>query len=122
LQRKIWEETVQALPGTSNATQQLVLTALNEMIDITTVRTMGIVSHLPFVVVVLLAVTVLLSSFLTGYSMSALRKRDWLAAIIFAMAVSFATFVTLDYEYPRVGFIRTDSADQVLIDTLERIQ
>jgi hypothetical protein len=122
LQHKIWEEAVQAVQGTSNATQQLVLSALNEMIAITTVRTIGIISHLPFLVVVLLVVIVLLSSFLTGYSMSASQRRDWLSAVIFAIAVSSATYVTLDYEYPRVGFIRTDSADRVLIETLDRMQ
>jgi hypothetical protein len=122
LQHKIWAEGVQAVQGSSNATQMLMLSALNEMIDITTVRTIGIITHLPFEIVLLLAVTILLASFLTGYSMSAFRKRDWLSTILFALAVSAATYVTLDYEYPRVGFIRTDSADRVLIETLDRMQ
>jgi hypothetical protein len=30
--------------------------------------------------------------------------------------VAFAVFVIIDMEYPRLGFIRVDQADQVLID------
>jgi hypothetical protein len=123
LQRKVWKEAVEAAKGSSSpATPMLVLSALNEMIDITTVRTVGMISHLPFLVVVLLAITVLLSSFLTGYSISAYGTRDWLSAFIFAIAVSCATFVTFDYEYPRIGLIRTDSVDQMLIEVLERME
>jgi hypothetical protein len=122
LQRKVWKKAVEAAKGSNSpATEMLVLSALNQMIDITTVRTVGMISHIPFVVLVLLAVTILLSSFLTGYSISANGTRDWLSAIIFAIAVSCAIYVTLDYEYPRVGLIREDPADQVLMETLEKL-
>jgi hypothetical protein len=123
LQRKVWKEAVEASEGSrSPATQMLVLSALNEMIDITTVRTVGMISHLPFLVVALLGITILLSSFLTGYSISAFGTRDWLSAIIFAIAVSCATYATLDYEYPRIGLVRTDPVDQMLIEVLERME
>jgi hypothetical protein len=121
LQRKIWKEAVEATRESGTATQALVLSAINEMIDITTVRTVGMISHLPFLVLTLLLVTIVLSSFLIGYSISAYRARDWLSAIIFALAVSCATYVTLDYEFPRVGLIRTD-VDQVLIQALENME
>jgi hypothetical protein len=122
LQQKVWEDAVEATKESGPATQMLVLTALNAMIDITTVRTVGMISHLPFLVLILLAITILMSSFLTGYSISAFGARDWLSAVIFAIAVSCATYVTLDYEYPRVAFIRADAADRVLIETLERME
>jgi len=122
LQRKVWEKAVEAAKGSGPSTQMLVLSALNQMIDVTTTRTVGMISHLPLLVVGLLAITILLASFLTGYSMSASAARDWLSAIIFAIAVSCATFVILDYEYPRVGLIREEAADQVLIQTLERME
>lgn len=69
LQRKMWEEAVDATKGNSPATEMLVFSGLNDMIDIATLRTVGIISHLPFLVVALLLVTVLLASFLTGHSM-----------------------------------------------------
>jgi hypothetical protein len=123
LQRKVWQEAVEAVKGSSSpATPMLVLSALNAMIDIVTVRTVGMISHLPFLVLVLLSITILMSSFLTGYSISAFGARDWLSAVIFAVAVGCATYATLDYEYPRIGFIRADAADRVLIEALERME
>jgi hypothetical protein len=123
LQRKVWKEAVEASQRISSpATQMLVLSALNQMIDITTIRTVGIISHIPAVVLALLLVTILMSSFLTGYAISASGTRDWLSAIIFAVAVSCATYVTIDYEYPRVGLIRSDPVERVLIETLEGME
>jgi hypothetical protein len=123
LQRKIWNEVVEGVKKSdSPPTQMLVLSAVNAMIDISTVRTVGMISHLPLLVVVLLAVTIFLSSFLTGYSISAFGARDWLSAIIFAVAVTSATYVILDYEYPRIGLIRSDPTDKVLTDVLERME
>ena len=123
LQRKIWNEAVEGVKKSdSPPTQMLVLSAVNAMIDISTVRTVGMISHLPLLVVVLLTVTIFLSSFLTGYSISAFGARDWLSAIIFAVAVTSATYVILDYEYPRIGLIRSDPTDKVLTDVLERME
>jgi hypothetical protein len=123
LQGKIWEEAADATKGSSSpATQMLVLSALNEMMDAATRRTVGIISHLPLLVWVLLVLTVLLGSFLTGYSMSMSRARDWLSGIIFAIVISSAIYVTFDYEYPRAGLIRVDVVDQLLVQTLERME
>ncbi len=36
--------------------------------------------------------------------------------IIYSAVISTAVYITLDYEYPRLGLIRVDGADQVLID------
>jgi hypothetical protein len=119
LQRKIWEEAVDATKGSSPATQMLVFSALNEMIDTATLQTVGIISHLPSLVLVLLVLTALLGSFLAG--MSVLGARDWLSGIIFAIVISTAIYVILDYEYPRAGLIRIDVVDQLLVQTLERM-
>ena len=122
LQQKIWKETVEALKESGPSTQTLVLSALNQMIDIMTIRTIGFIAHLPILVFVLLAVTALASSFLIGYSMSTFGNRDWVPVIMFTLVVGSATYVILDYEYPRAGVVRVDAADYVLIQTLEKMQ
>jgi hypothetical protein len=119
LQRKIWEEAVDATRRSNSTAQKLVLEALNEMIDVATLQTVGVISHLPSLVVVLLVLTALLSSFLAGMSVSG--ARDWLSRVIFAIVISSAIYVVLDYEYPRAGFIRVDVEDQLLVQTLERM-
>jgi hypothetical protein len=36
--------------------------------------------------------------------------------LVYALIMSGAVFVILDLEYPRMGLIRIDSADQILLD------
>jgi len=43
----------------------------------------------------------------------------WLQVAIFAIALTVTVFVIRDLEYPRMGFIRVDAADQLLIETLQ---
>jgi hypothetical protein len=122
LQQRIWKEAVEALKESGPSTQTLVLSALNQMIDIMTTRTVGFIAHLPIVVFALLAFTALTSSFLIGYSMSTFGNRDWIPVIIFTLVVGSAMYVIVDYEYPRAGVVRVDAVDYVLIQTLEKMQ
>jgi hypothetical protein len=121
LQHKIWEDAVNATKGIPPATQSLVLSGLNEMMDVAGLRTVGFISHLPFLVLALLTVTALLGCFLIGHSMSVSGTRDWLSDVIFAIVISTAIYVILDYEYPRAGLIRVDAVDQLLVQTMERM-
>jgi len=100
----------------------LVLSSVNEMIDITTVRTVASLTHLPLAVFALLALTVMASSALVGYSESAYGAWDWTSVISFALVIGTAMYVILDYEYPRIGRIRVDPADRVLLQVLENMK
>jgi hypothetical protein len=42
----------------------------------------------------------------------------WLQVLVFALALSVTVFVIRDLEYPRLGFIRVDAADRLLLETL----
>jgi hypothetical protein len=114
LQQEIWTKAVAAAGGTPAAV--LVLPALNQMIDITTTRTMAGQTHPPAIIFALLFGLALLSALLAGHAMGAGKGRNWLHTATFAVALAGAVYVILDIEYPRVGFIRVDAFDQVLID------
>lgn len=117
LQGKMWREAVAACqPASSPAVTTLVLSSFNEMIDITTTRYMSTQEHPPLVVFYGLGLLVLATSLLAGYGMAASQKRSWLHMVLYAVIMSASLYVILDLEYPRVGLIRVDSADQVLID------
>jgi hypothetical protein len=36
--------------------------------------------------------------------------------VIYSAVMAAAMYVTLDFEYPRLGLMRVDAADQILID------
>jgi len=121
LQNKVWSEAIEAVKGSGPAEKTLVLSSLNEMIDITTIRTVALITHPPAVVFALLGLTVVASSALTGYTMSASGIRDWVFLISFALVLGTAIYVILDYEFPRIGLVHVDSVDQVLAETLKKM-
>ena len=94
----------------------LLVPALNQMIDITTSRTMATQFHQPTIIFGVLMALALLASILAGYGMAGSRKQRWIHMIAFAAIMSVAIYVIFDLEYPRLGFIRVDAADQVLIE------
>jgi len=117
MQHKIWAEAVAACQQQSSpAVTTLVLSSLNELIDITTKRLVALQTHPPEVVFYGLGLLVMASSLLAGYGMSGSKKRSWMHVTVFAVITAATLYVILDMEFPRFGMIRIDAADQVLID------
>jgi hypothetical protein len=117
LQADIWSQAVAAtrLPESRSGTEVLVMPALNAMFDITTVRVMATQMHPPFIIFVMLAGFALASALLAGYQGAHEKASDWVHKLGFAGIVAFTVYVILDIEYPRMGWIRIDDIDQVLI-------
>src|SRR4029453_12730529 len=94
----------------------LVLPALNAMIDITTTRTMAAQTHPPIIVYAMLVVMMLASSLLAGRPMAAGKRRSRIHRGGFALTMAFPLYVIVDLEFPRLGLIRVDAYDQLLVD------
>ena len=120
LQQEIWSKAVAASAGTQASV--LVLPALNQMIDITTTRTMAAQMHPPTVIYVLLVGLALLGALLAGDATAQAKQRDWVHMATFAFAIAGAVWVILDLEYPRLGFIRVDAFDAVLVELRESMK
>jgi hypothetical protein len=117
LQNKIWAEAVAAIrEQNSPAVTTLVLSSLNEMIDITTTRAVATQMHPPTVVFYGLGLLVIATSLLAGYGMAGGKHRSWMHMIVYSLIMASTLYVILDMEYPRFGLIRDDAADQLLID------
>jgi hypothetical protein len=117
LQEKIWSESVAAETRlNSNAVTSLVTAAMNSMIDITTTRSMALETHPPTAIYLALAALVLASSVLAGYSMAKSGQRNWTHMLVYAATIALALYLILDMDYPRIGLIRIDSADHLLVD------
>jgi hypothetical protein len=122
LQIKIWKNEVDALKESGPTERSLALSSLNEMIDITTNRTVALYTHPPLQVFIMLALSVIASAALAGYTMSASPVRDWVPTVILGLVLGVALYVIVDYEYPRAGLIRIDPVDAVLAETLHEMQ
>lgn len=115
ISKEIWTRAVSySAADPSHDTARLLLPALNEMIDVTTGRTLAIHTHLPALIFFLLTTVSLLSGLLAGYAMQKRRRRSLLHMVLYAAAIAATLYVVLDLDYPRHGLIRLDAADKSL--------
>ena len=116
LQQRIWEASVQASKESGWVpAATLLLPALNDMIDITTTRTMSTKLHPPYIIFVMLFGFILASAVLVGYGTAKSTSRPLFHMLIFVLLLSATFFVIIDLEYPRLGLIRLDSFDEAIV-------
>lgn len=118
LQQDIWTVAVAACrdPGAAPGAPLLLLPALNEMIDITTTRLMATRMHPPGIIFAMLIALTLAGALLAGHAMASHPRWSWMHALALATVMSATVYIIIDIEYPRLGFIRVDAADEVLVD------
>jgi len=117
LQNEIWVKSIAAATGSQPATM-LLLPSLNDMFDIVTTRTAAALRHPPEIIFVMLCALALFGGVLAGYAVAG-KERSWVHTMLFALTLSGAVYVILDLEYPRLGFVRLDKADRVLVELRE---
>jgi hypothetical protein len=123
LQQEIWSH---AIAGSRDDPTQnvarLLLPALNDMIDVTTSRTIALHTHLPPLIFGLSISVALLSGLLAGYDMARRKSRSWFHGLLYAVVISITIFTVLDLDYPRFGLIRLTAADSALIELRDSIR
>jgi hypothetical protein len=106
----------------SSPAPMLFLPALNQMFDITTTRTEATKIHPPPIIFAMLGGLSLAAALLAGYGMAGGKSCNWIHILGFAAVMVMPVPVLLDIEYPRLGFIRVDGADPVLIELRESMR
>lgn len=123
LQKAIWIAAVaSSRKDPSGTSARLLLPALNEMIDITTTRTIALHTHLPSLIFALLIAVALLSGLVAGYAIARSRCHSWLHILLYAGVVAITVYVVIDLEYPHYGLIRLDTADRALLELRNSIR
>jgi hypothetical protein len=116
LQSEIWSRAVAACQQSPSPVSAQLIPALNQMFDISATRTAAARMHPPAIIFILLGVLALMSSLLAGYAMAGGKTRSWIHLLGFALIMATTVYVILDLEFPRLGIIRIDAFDQVLIE------
>jgi hypothetical protein len=116
LQGVIWSHAVAASQQSPTPLAAQVIPALNQMFDIAATRTAAARMHPPSVIFILLGVLALMSSLLAGYAMAGGKTRSWIHMVGFGLIMATTVYVILDLEFPRLGIIRIDAFDQVLVE------
>jgi hypothetical protein len=117
LQNEIWAQAVAAtrLPDARAGADLLVIPAMNEMFDLASARIAATKIHPPMIVYLMLIALAFASALLAGYQ-SAGESHDWMRRLGFAVIIAFTVYVILEIEFPRVGFVRIDAIDQLLVN------
>ena len=117
-QQAIWAKSIVAAqrPDAVGRPEVLLVPALNAMFDIASTRRAATMNHPPIAIYLLLGILCLIASLLVGYELSSNKHRSSLHALVFAAIMSLCVYVIVDLEFPRLGLIRVDSYDQLLVE------
>jgi hypothetical protein len=121
MQRAIWTEAIAAVNERQTFAPMpvLLLAALNQMIDLSTTRTMVSQLHAPRAMLLLLVVALFAGALYAGYAMGSSRRQRWMHTAGFLLLHALAFAIILDLEFPRLGYLREDGFDRVLVDLRE---
>ena len=118
LQSRLWGEAVAAVrsPEVKGAAEQLLLPSLNEMFDLASTRLAARMMHPPVVIYAMLIALAIAAALLAGYQSAGEAGYGWLHRSGFALIVALVVYLIVDLEHPRLGFVRVDAIDQLLVD------
>jgi hypothetical protein len=116
LRQELWDDALASTQAAGSPAPQLILPALNSAFDVATARAAAIHVHPPLALFAMLIGIALVAAFLVGNAMGARGTRDTLHMFAYAGVLAVVIFVIVDFEFPRLGLIRVDDADRVLIE------
>ena len=120
IQHKIWKTVVTASEEkSSNNLTQLVIPGMSKMFEISHEGINMTLIHPPAVIFVLLVGLAVLGAFLVGYNAAENKQKYPVHLLCYVLLTAFTLYVIVNLEYPRVGFIRFNSFDQMLMDIRE---
>ncbi|UFH54738.1 hypothetical protein [Spirosoma sp. KNUC1025] len=110
----IWSRATELARQTPHVTPaNLMIPALNDMIDVVTTRDATLVAQIPASILYVLMALCLVGSFIIGYMAD---KSDWMLAICFSAMTALAIYLIVDLDRPRQGLITTDAMHQKMLD------
>ena len=115
LQNAIWKQTLAATRTSDNRgpTEMLLVSALNQMFDISSARIAATQIHPPTIIYLMLIGLALASALLAGYQSAS--EVDPIHRFGFATIIALTIYVIFEIEYPRLGLVQIDAIDQLLV-------
>lgn len=116
MQSNIWKKAELATrDGAQSAPAMLLMGSLNEMIDIVTTRDAAMRMHPPTVIFGLIFLVSLVCALFAGYSLTSVNRFNYIHLLGFILVNVVIVYVILDMEFPRLGLIRVDDIDQLMV-------
>ena len=93
-----------------------MIPALNTMFDITTTKEVLLLARVPDLIVYMLFLLTLTTSFVAGFITVQLNRRDPIVFAAFALLSSLIIYTTLDLGRPMRGLIKSSLGEQSIVD------
>ena len=116
LQNELWQQAVAAARASDDriAAEMLMIPALNQMFDVSAARIAATMIHPPMIIYIMLIGLALVSALLAGYQSA--DEVDPIHRFGFATIIALTIYVIFEIEYPRLGIVRIDTIDQLLVN------
>lgn len=115
IQKEIWTASMRASSNTPPPFAASYVAAVNDMFDISTTQTVAQKIHPPAMAYVFLCALALIGAGLIGFNLAASKRSPLLHQAVYAAVMTAALYIIVDFEFPRIGTIRIDQSDALLI-------
>lgn len=116
LQQDIWRASIAATKnGVPPPLAASYVAAVNDMFDAATSLSAAQKVHPPLAAYVFLGFLALTGAFLVGVNLAAAKRETLLHQCIYAVVMTAALYIIVDFEFPRIGTIRIDQSDALLV-------
>lgn len=115
LQKEIWTTSMSAAKNSAPPFAASYVTSLNAMFDVSTSLTAAQKVHPPIMTYVFLGFLTLVCAVLVGLNLGESRWDSIFHPVLYALVMTAALYIIVDFEFPRIGTIRIDGSDALLL-------
>ena len=115
---RLWSDAVKSVKDTpfpEKLVSSQILPEISDMNDALDNQRLAMKMHPPRVLSISLFVLILIGAFVTGYNLGLTNKRDWLLISMFVTLMAGTFYITLNLEYPLIGFIGLEDFEMELL-------
>ncbi|HCQ45561.1 MAG TPA: hypothetical protein DIW53_01665 [Achromobacter sp.] len=115
LQNEIWKTSMAAARNAVPPFAASYIGAVNDMFDVSSAQIVAQKVHPPAMTYVFLGFLALVCACLIGLNLASAHRDTLLHQIIYALVMTAALYIIVDFEFPRIGVIRIDQSDVLLM-------
>ncbi|MFD4836571.1 hypothetical protein ACFWP0_03630 [Achromobacter sp. NPDC058515] len=115
IQQEIWSSSMQAARHVAPPFAVSYVAAVNDMFDVATAQTVAQKVHPPLATYLFLGFLALVCACLIGLNLAESKRDTLFHQIVYAVVMTAALYIIIDFEFPRIGAIRIDQSDALLM-------
>lgn len=115
VQNEIWASSMQAAERSVPPFAASYINAVNEMFDVASTLTVAQKVHPPVVTYLFLGFLALVCGCFVGLNLATVKRGSLFHQALYALVMTAALYIIIDFEFPRIGTIRIDQSDALLV-------